>query len=235
VARRRRSACSSGRWFRALSQEPSAALVPFYPPHAAPVLGVLAAGLTLANRRAGVAFALAVPVLPLGNVALGLAILYALVALAWLVLHTREPERAVYVALGPLLAPVSALALLPLLLRNGRSALTRGATAAAAVLLAAAVHGLPIAHGLPGSRHPLTAAAVLVRALPHSTLVFALALAAAAAALPEAERRGRWGLALWGAGLLCAALLPVPAAPLVVACWLTVGLLGARTYTGSAG
>ena len=213
----------------------SAALVPFYPGNTAPVLGVLASGLTVWRPRAGVALALAVPVFPLGNVALALAIVYGVLAVAWLALHTREPERAVYVALGPLLAPLGLLALMPLAVRNSRSALARGATAATAVALAAAVNALPVAHGLPGSRQPFTAAGTLARALPHPTLALAFVLAAAAAALPAAERRGRWGLAVWGAGLLCAALLPVAAAPLVAACWFTVGLLGIRTYTGPAG
>ena len=216
----------------------AAALVPFYPANGAPVLGVLAAALTFLTPRAGVAFALAVPILPLGNVALALAVLYAALALAWLVLHTREPERAVLVALGPLLGPLAALGLLPLLLRNGRSTIMRALDAGVAVVLATAVASLqhgPVAHGIPGSRDPLAAATALARALPHPTLAFALMLAAAAAVLPLAERRGRWGLALWGGGLLLAALLPVSAVGVVVACWLTVGALAARTYTALAG
>jgi len=215
-----------------------AALLPFYPVHLATVLALAAAAATFVRPRVGVAFALAVPVLPLGNVALALAVVYAVLALAWLVLHTRQPERAVLVALGPLLGPLAALGLLPLLLRNGRSPLVRALDAGTAVVLASVVSALaaaPVGLGIPGSRDPVAAAEALARALPHATLAFAVALAAAAAALPLAERRGRWGLALWGGGVLLAALLPVAALPLVVSCWLTVGALGARTYTGPSG
>ena len=54
-----------------------ASLLPFYPAHAAPVLAVLAAALTYRAPRWGAAFALALPIFPLGNVALSLALLYA--------------------------------------------------------------------------------------------------------------------------------------------------------------
>ncbi|MHB8643618.1 MAG: protein kinase domain-containing protein, partial [Gaiellaceae bacterium] len=213
----------------------AAALLPFYPVGAAPVLGLIAAALTFFRARLGVALALAVPVLPLGNVALALALVYAALAFAWLVLHTREPERAVLVGLGPLLGPLAALGLLPLLFRNGRSASLRALDAGVAVVLAtivAAVHRSPIGLGIPGSRDPVAAAEALGRALPHPTLALALVVAVAAGTLPLAERRGRWGLAFWGGALLLAALLPVAPVPIVLACWLTVGTLAARTYTG---
>jgi hypothetical protein len=216
----------------------AAALIPFYPGGAAPVLGMIAAALTFLRPRLGVALALAVPVLPLGNVALALAVVYSALAFAWLVLHTREPERAVLVGLGPLLGPVAALGLLPLLLRNGRSASLRALDAGVAVVLAttvAALHRSPVALGIPGSRDPIAAAEALGRALPHPTLAVALVVAVAAATLPLAERRGTWGLAFWGGALLLAALLPIAPVPVVVACWLTVGTLAARTYTGLPG
>ena len=50
-----------------------AALLPFYPANTAVVLAAAAAALTFFRPRAGVALALAVPFLPLGNVALALA------------------------------------------------------------------------------------------------------------------------------------------------------------------
>ena len=99
----------------------AAALVPFYPVHWAPALAALTAVLTFFRPRTGVAVALAVPVLPLGNVSVALAVLYGFVASAWFLLNLREPERATFAALGPLLGPLGALAVLPLLLRNGRS------------------------------------------------------------------------------------------------------------------
>ena len=207
-----------------------AALLPFYPANTAVVLAAAAAALTFFRPRAGVALALAVPFLPLGNVALALALLYAAVALGWLVLHAREPERTTYAALGPLLGPFAGL--LPLAYRDVRSPLTRGIGAGAAVLLAAAVRALrhgPVGLGLPGSRNPVAAAEALARAIPPGLALEAVALALAAAVLPLALRRGRWGLAAWGAALLLVALLPGNGLALVACVWLTFGLLVVRT------
>ena len=59
--------------------------------------------------------ALAVPVLPLGNVSLGLARRSTRRSRPrWLVLSWREPRGALLFALGPLLAPLAALGLVPL-------------------------------------------------------------------------------------------------------------------------
>ena len=127
----------------------AATLLPFYPAHTAAVLATGAAALTFFAPRAGVALALAVPLMPLGNIALSLALLYAAVALAWLVLHARDPERAPYVAFGALLGPFAGL--LPFAYRDARSPLTRGVGAGVAVLLATAVHAIrhaPVRHGL---------------------------------------------------------------------------------------
>ena len=207
-----------------------AALLPFYPPHTAGVLAAAAAALSFFSPRAGVLLALAVPLFPLGNVALALAVLYSAVTLLWLALHAREPERAPYVALGPLLGPFAGM--LPFAYRHARSPLTRGAGAGAAVLLAAAVHAArarPIGLGLPGSRDPVTAAEALVQAIPPSLAFETLAVGLAAAALPLALARGRWGLAGWGAALLLAALVPVTPLVLVPCVWLTCGALMGRT------
>ena len=79
----------------------AAALLPFYPARAALPIGVAAAALTLGAPRFGLAFALAVPIFPLGNAALGLALLYtALAAAAWLalVLTRGAARRAVAAA-----------------------------------------------------------------------------------------------------------------------------------------
>ena len=87
----------------------TAAALPFYP-HAWPYgLAVLAAAATLLRERAGIALALAVPVLPLGNISLGLALLYAALAGGWLLVTWREPRAGLLFVLGPLLAPVAAL------------------------------------------------------------------------------------------------------------------------------
>jgi len=170
-----------------------AALLPFYPAHAAPLLAAGAAALAFGAPRAGVALALAVPVLPLGNVALALALVYAAVTTVWFAAHARRPEAALVPVLGPLLGPL-ALGLLPLVFFTTRSAVRRATGAAAAVALAAAVHAVrhgPIGHGIPASRDPVAVAAVLLRAAPHS-LVFELpAVAFAAVALPWVVRRMR--------------------------------------------
>ena len=100
------------------------------------------------------------------------------------------------------------------------------------MLLAAAVHAArarPIGLGLPGSRDPVAAAEALVQAIPPSLALETLAVGLAAAALPLALARGRWGLAGWGAALLLAALVPVSPLVLVACVWLTCGALMGRT------
>jgi hypothetical protein len=194
------------------------------------VLAAATTALTFWRTRVGIAFALAVPFLPLGNVALGLALLNAAVAAAWLLLHAREPERAPYVVLGALLGPFAGM--LPFAYRDARSPLVRGAGAGGAVLLAAAVQSIrhaPIAYGIPESRDPVAVAQSLVHAIPPALALEALGLAVAAVLLPIALRRGRWGLAGWGGATLLVALLPVDPFALAVCVWLTVGSLMRRT------
>ncbi|MDX6412284.1 MAG: eukaryotic-like serine/threonine-protein kinase [Gaiellaceae bacterium] len=224
----------------------AAALIPFYPSHWVPLLAAAAAALTYFRPRTGVAVALAIPVLPLGNTSVALAVLYGAAAIAWFALNAREPERATFVVLGPLLGPLGALAILPLLLRNGRSTLARGLQAGTAVLLAALAAGLrhaplpltgdrpPLGLGLAGGDRPGAAVEALWGALAaHPALLLeAIAIGAAAALLPRAERRGLWGLAVFGALFLGASLLFAPAVaalPIVLGCWFTVGVLAART------
>ena len=70
------------------------ALLPFYPHGVAIGLAAAAALAGLAEPRIGLALALAVPVLPAGNVSLGLAFVYLAVAVAWLcALLARCPAR----------------------------------------------------------------------------------------------------------------------------------------------
>jgi len=221
----------------------SATALPFYP-HGWPIgLAALVFLATLARERAGLALALAAPIFPLGNLSLGLALLYSAVAVVWLALSWKEPRSALAFVLGPLLAPVLALGLLPLAIgRILRSPVRRLAQTAAAVLTAALAAGLrggalplgagasPHTLGLAEARDPLALAGVLLRFLearPELPLA-ALALGLAAAALPYAAARRRWGVAALGAWLLAAPLLVAPhaaAAPLVVAAWLTCAAL----------
>jgi hypothetical protein len=220
----------------------TAAALPFYPTGGAPLLAALAALAAFVRPRAGLAVALAVPVLPLGNIALGLAVVYLLVAAGWLALFVREPRGGLLAALGPLLAPAAALGLLPLALAGLRSPIRRAATAAGGVLLAGLVAGLrgaplpfdgeppPDSLGIAGTESPGVVAAALLDALSaHPVLALeAVALAAAAAALPYAMARGRWVVALFGTAFLAATLLSapdVPAAPLVLAVWATCAVM----------
>jgi hypothetical protein len=170
-----------------------ASLLPFYPSHAAVLLAALTAAVTFRAQRAGLAFALVVPIFPLGNVALALALIYGLVALTWFALQAREPERALLPALGPLLGP-----LVPVLFFTTRSAWRRAVGAAAAVALAAAVQGIrhgQVGLGLPGSRDPFAAANALLGAAPQAFMVEAPVLACVAAVLPWVARRA-WQFSL---------------------------------------
>src|SRR6185295_16013925 len=67
--------------------------LPFFPSGWPLGLAALAAGASIVNARLGLAFALAVPVLPLGNLALGAAVVYVLVAAGLLATMWREPEH----------------------------------------------------------------------------------------------------------------------------------------------
>jgi len=223
----------------------TAAELPFYPHGAAPVLALTAAALTAYRARLGLAAALAVPVFPLGNVSLGLAVLYAALAAVWVVLCWREPRGGLLFALGPALAPLAALALVPLAASGLRAGWRRAAQACVAVLAAAVVAGVrgaalpftgahpPLGLGVAGATDPLDVAGTLARAVgAHPALVLeAVALAAVAFALPHAQALGRWGAAGVGAAMLAFCVLAVPsvaAVPLVAAAWLTAVAVALR-------
>lgn len=223
----------------------TATAVPFYPHGWSVGLALASAGATLVRERIGLALALAVPVLPLGNVSLGLAVLYAGLALAWLLVSWREPRSGLLFALGPLLAPVAALALFPLAAAWVRAPARRAAQAALAVLAAMLAAGIrhvplpltgapaPLGLGVADARDPFDVAGSLARAAAAhpGLLVEAAVLAAVAFALPYARARGRWGAAGLGAGMLALTLLLVPAVsalPLVAAAWITAGAAAFR-------
>ena len=216
------------------------AALPFFPTGGAPVLALAAAAAAYRSPRAGLALALAAPVLPLGNHALGLALLYGAIALAWLVLSWRDARWGLAFLAGPALAAVGLLALVPLALVAVGNPVRRAAQALAAVAVAGVVAGLRGVE-LPfgqGSAPPLdldrlesarAAAAALAGAVPTGLALEAVALAAAAVALPYA--RTPWRIAGLGAALLASTLLLAPAAPalpLVAAAWLTVAGLALR-------
>ncbi|HET7566445.1 MAG TPA: serine/threonine-protein kinase [Gaiellaceae bacterium] len=226
----------------------TATALPFYPHGWALGLALGAAAVTVLRERLGLAVALAVPLLPLGNVSLGLAVLYGAVALAWLAVCWREPRAGLLVALGPLLAPVSAVALVPLATLAVRAPVRRAVVVVLAVVAAILAAGIrhaalpftgaaaPLGLGIAAAGDPLDVAGSLVRAASaHASLLLeGGSLALVALAFPYARARGLWGAAALGAAMLCLTLLPVPAAaapPLVVAAWVTAAcaaLLPAR-------
>jgi Protein kinase domain len=218
--------------------------VPFYPSGWSLGLGALAATATLVDARFGLAFALAVPVLPLGNLALGAAALYAFLAAVLLAVMWREPEQGLLFSLGPLLAPIAALALFPLATLSVRSPVRRGAQAAAAVLSAGLVAGIrgsslpfdaarPPRVDLAAVGDPFTVLSELWAGLAARPVlgVEALVLAAVAVLLPLARTRGLWWIAGLGAAFLAAAVLPVPevaVVPLAVGVWATCVAVAVR-------
>jgi hypothetical protein len=223
----------------------TAAALPFFPGLAVPLLALIAAALTLVRPRLGLAFSLAVPVLPLGNVSSGLAFAYGALACIWLALSWRAPRQGLFLALGPVLAPLLALGLLPLASQGIRSPVRRAAQVATAVLLAALVAGLrhawlpftgtrpPKGLGIAGSDDPFAVVFALVRAAEShpAILLEAVVLAAAAVAIPHVRERGPWWIAGFGGALIAATLLPAPAvaaAPLVVSIWATCTVLALR-------
>ena len=91
---------------------------------------LLAAVLTRVAPRLGLAFALAVPILPLGNISLGLAVVYGILAASWYALFWPRPRVALLFVVGPLLAAVGMLGLLPLVVLVAGGPIRRAAQAA---------------------------------------------------------------------------------------------------------
>jgi Protein kinase domain len=219
--------------------------LPFYPSGWPIGLALLTGAVAFLRPRIGLILALAVPIFPLGNLALGAALLYAAVAVVLLALSWGEPESGLLAALGPLLAPLSALGVLPLLTLRTRSAARRALQAGVAVLAAGVVAGIrhaplpfdgaaaPHDLGLAGSRSLTATGSVLWAALLSrpALLVEALVLAGAAGLLPFARQRGLWAVSGLGAAMLASSLLPVPdvaAIPLVVSVWATCAVVALR-------
>jgi len=233
----------------ALGTAVGGSLLPFWP---APVLVllVIAAGLaTLRSPRLGLALTLAVPVFPLGNVAQAAAVVYGVLALAWLAATWRDARAGLLFALGPVLAIPGLLALLPLAVQPARGAWRRALQAGTGVLAAAAVAGLagrplpPAAAtvsdlGLDETERPtdvLQALGSVLRANPEIATT-ALALAIVAAVLPRAASRGPWGIAGLGALQLGLVLLwapSIPAVGFVVGTWLLCGAVAVRPHLGA--
>jgi hypothetical protein len=200
-----------------------AAALPFFPSGWPLGLAALAVAVTLLRERLGLALALAVPILPLGNLSSGLAWAYAAFAAAWLALSWRDARSGLFFVVGAALAPLSLLGLLPLAAQAVRGRARRAAQTFAAVVFAAVVCGLrgialpftgavapPL--GIAGETHPLAAMGTVWGAFTARPPLPAegLALAAAAAALQLVRRRS---IPAFGLLLLAGMVLPDPVLP----------------------
>jgi len=216
------------------------ATLAFFPAGWAAPLAGTAGALALLSPRAGTAFAFGATFFPLANVSLGLALVFAALAVAWLALTWRDARASLVLVAGPLLAPFGGLLLLPLVAQAARGPVRRGLQAGAAVLLAAVVAGwehaplpfgagkAPLGLGIAGSEQPLAVAEALWRALAQHPVLPAEALLVGAAAVVLPHVRGVWPAAIYAAGLLAATALVAPAAsvaPLAAAAWITAAIL----------
>jgi eukaryotic-like serine/threonine-protein kinase len=213
----------------------SAAALPFFPAGWPLALAALAGVVALWKQRLALALCLAVPVLPLGNYALGLAVIYAAAALVWLVVSWRDPEAGLFMTLGPLLASIGLIAALPVAGLAIANPLRRGIQVAMAVLAAAAVAGASRLDrlGIAASDRPGDAAVAVVRAFDRVTVVQAVVLGLVAVALPFARSRGPWATAALAAFFIAAQLLAAPSlasAPIVGTAWFICLALVAEPY-----
>ena len=146
---------------------------------------------------------------------------------------------------GPLLAPVAALGLLPLVVTRVRSAPLRMLIVALGVLTAALAAGIrhvalplvggpaPLGLGVAGARDPFDVAGSIARAAGShpSLLLETCALALVAIALPHARAHGRWAAAGLGAGMIVLTVAAVPSAsapPLLLAAWAIAAVTALR-------
>ncbi len=209
----------------------TAAALPFYPAGWAMWIGIAAATLALLEPRSGLVFALAVPVLPLGNYALSVAVVYAVAATVWIVAMWREPRTGLLLTGGPLLGAVGLLGFVPVLGLLVRDPVRRGLQVGAAVFAVAAVEGVSRIDrlGVATSDRPGEATAAIFRAVERATLVEAVTLGIVAALLPFARNRGPWAAVGLAAFIMVGTLIAaptLPALPLVLAAWaLCLGLI----------
>jgi hypothetical protein len=221
----------------------AAATIPFFPTGGVPLLALVAGLLGLFAPTGALAFALAVPILPLGNISLAAGLLWAAVAAVWLVVFRRRPTEGLLLALAPALGALSLLGLVPLAVAHVKSLSRRALLGGGIVLLGVLAAGLesralpfgastPGALGIAGSQHPSAVLRALLQVLQHrpELAVEAVALAAAAALLPLVRGRSLLWIAGFGALLVTLTVVPVPglaAVPLVVSAWLTCAVIAA--------
>ncbi len=224
----------------------TAAAVPFWPTGWPLVLAAVVVGATFVRERLGIALALAVPIFPIGNFSAGAALLYTALAATLLAVMWREPRATLMFAFGPLLAPLFAVALLPLAAVRLGSGVRRGVVTALGVLTAAVVAGIdhgalpltgeaaPLGNGLRGAGGAIGAAGALAHdAAAHPALIIETTLlTAVAVALPHVLGKGlRWSLGL-GAAMLATTLLALPSgAPFSLYAALAVCSIGVGAFS----
>ncbi len=194
--------------------------LPFFPTPVTVALASLAALLALLEPRAGLALALAAPILPLGNISLGLALAYVPVALGWMAIFWRDARHGLLFATGPVLSLFGGLALVPLVAERASGTIRRALQGGGAVILSALVAGFrglplpftgeqpPLGLGIAGSESTRAVAGALWRALEaHPTIAIeAGVFAVASALLPIARRHGLPGVAIYDASVLAASV-----------------------------
>jgi eukaryotic-like serine/threonine-protein kinase len=220
-----------------------ATFLPFWPPELVALL-VIATGLACwVDPRLGLALALAVPIFPLGNVAVAVAAVYAIFAVGWLALNWRDARHGLWFVAGPLLAVAGLLPLVPLALipvRNTARRAAHGVLAVLSTVLLAAVAGteLPITGGdaVPLDVGPLDsvgdAAAAVWSWLANepALLAAAVAIGAAAALVPLARARAPLGVVAIGFAVTGASVLAgagVASTIVVALVWAGFGLAAA--------
>jgi hypothetical protein len=225
-----------------------AAALPFYPAGWPLGLAAAASALGFASPRAGLLFTLLTAFFPLANISVGLALVYAALAVLWAALNWKDARTGLLLATGPLASPLAALTLLPIVAQAAHGRARRALQVAAAVLLAAVVAGLrrvplpfdgstpPLGLGLAGSTRPTAVVdALWSQLVAHPEIgAEALVLAVAAAALPQARGRGPWPAVLFAGALLSLTATIAPAAPLlplIAAAWLTAAVLAFQPAT----
>ncbi len=204
----------------------AASLLPFWTPALVVLLALAAAVAMLRAPRLGLAIALFVPLFPLGNVAQAAAVVYGCVAVGWLALCWRDARAGLVFVAGPLLASFGAIALLPLAVQPARGVGWRAAHAFVGVLAAVAVaalrgHPLPLTGGVvrslgvDGSTRPTDVLHALATVLQANggALTVACVLAASAALLPTARRRGLRGIAALGISQVSLIMFAAPSLP----------------------
>ena len=216
-------------------------VLPFFPTGWPLGLAAAAFAATLVNERAGLALCLAIPILPLGNYAQGLAFLYALAAAVALAAFWRSPRAGLVGALGAGLGPAWMIGLLPVLGLTIRRPAMRAAGVAAAVLVAGAIAGAARigALGVPATTSLVAAAKAVGREVSGNPqlLATAVALAVGAVALPYVRGRGPLAAAGYALGVAGLTVVPVPHEPNLAVIVLTAAtalVLGLEPYAHNA-